>query len=98
MITCTPRDSAALANSFIRSGVRWAETIKLSWGTPKRASISCAWDIVSQSDLEPMMIETRGFAAGLVAFSGISLHQKVRFVTTQVCRAGECHACEPILP
>src|SRR4051812_18972474 len=63
MITWTPRDSASLANCFSQSGVRWAETIRHSCGTPKRLSISSAGDIVSQSDLLPMMTETRGLGS-----------------------------------
>ena len=58
--TSIPRPSAPRANSAIQSGVRWAETMWHSWGTPKRVSISSAWPSVSQSDLLPMMTLTRG--------------------------------------
>ena len=60
------RDSALAANSASQRGVRWAETTRHSWGTPKRVSVSSAWRIVSQSDLLPMMTLTRGRSAGEV--------------------------------
>jgi hypothetical protein len=60
MITLMPRASASLANSAIQIGVRCAETTCFSNGTPKRSRTSVAWDMVSQSDVEPMMTATRG--------------------------------------
>ena len=63
MITSRPRPSAAGAYSAIHAGVRWAETMWHSCGTPNRSSISSAWRIVSQSDDEPMMTATSAGAA-----------------------------------
>ena len=60
MITSRPRPSAPLAYSAIHAGVRCADTMAHSWGTPRRVSISSAWRIVSQSDLLPMMTATSG--------------------------------------
>ncbi len=60
MITSRPRPSAVLAYSTIQSGVRWAETTTDSWGTAKRARVSAATDIVSQSEVLPMITPTRG--------------------------------------
>src|SRR5688572_5245289 len=62
--TSMPRPSAAAAYSNRRSGVRWAETIRVSKGTDRDFSVSAAWRIVSQSDVEPMMMPTSGFIAG----------------------------------
>src|SRR5687767_12201702 len=62
MITSMPRDSAFFANSNSRSGVRCAETIFFSYGTPKSSNTSAECFIVGQSDLLPMMIEPRGFS------------------------------------
>src|SRR5262245_31724464 len=59
-MTSIPRDSADFANSNSRSGVRWAETILVSCGTPNSPSTSAAFLMVSQSDLLPMITETRG--------------------------------------
>src|SRR5829696_2009940 len=63
MITSRPRDSADFANSKSRSGVRWAETIFVSNGTPNCSSVSAAAFIVAQSDLLPMITATSGFSA-----------------------------------
>ena len=48
----------ARANSAIHTGVRCADTICRSCGTPKRSSTSTACLIVSQSDDEPMTTAT----------------------------------------
>src|ERR1700687_4762685 len=57
-----PRDSAVSAYSNSRSGVRCADTIFVSCGTP-RASRSCAaCCMVSQSDLEPIISPTSASA------------------------------------
>ena len=62
MITWMPRASAPCANSAIHTGVRWADTTSFSKGTPKRSRISTAWDIVSQSEVEPMITATSGLS------------------------------------
>ena len=62
MITWMPRASAFCANSAIHTGVRCAETTSFSYGMLKRSSTSAAWDIVSQSDVEPMMTATSGLS------------------------------------
>jgi len=62
MMTSMPRDSAVEAYSNIKSGVRWADTTRTSNGTPNFVRVSAAWDIVSQSDLDPMMMPTSGCA------------------------------------
>ena len=54
------RASAPDANSAIHTGVRCAETMCFSFGTPNRSNTSTACCIVSQSDDEPMMTATRG--------------------------------------
>src|ERR1700685_2726384 len=62
IITCSPRVSALDAYSTIQPGVRCADTTLASCATPKRASVSAAARIVSQSDLLPMMMPTSGWA------------------------------------
>ena len=42
----------------MRSGVRWAETMRVSWATPSASSISAAACMVAQSDWLPMMMPT----------------------------------------
>ena len=44
----------------MRSGVRWAETIRVSWGNAQASSISDAAFMVGQSDWLPMMMPTEG--------------------------------------
>src|SRR5262249_13844929 len=66
MMTSIPRASAEEAYSAMRAGVRWAETTAHSRGTPKRARVSSAWRIVSQSERLPMITATRGFGSSLI--------------------------------
>src|SRR3972149_878518 len=68
MMTCRPRLSAVDAYSAASAGVRCADTTFDSWGTPKRSRISAACRIVSQSDLLPMMMPTRGVGSGMELF------------------------------
>src|SRR5215467_13896815 len=63
MITSSPRSSAEEAYSNNRSGVRWAETTRVSCGTPRLVRMFEACSMVSQSDVEPMMIPTSGLAS-----------------------------------
>src|SRR5882724_931152 len=44
----------------MRLGVRWAETMRASCGTPSASSVSAAWRKVAQSDWLPMMMPTSG--------------------------------------
>src|SRR6266404_3366081 len=60
MMTSMPRFSAVPAYSKRRSGVRWAETTRVSCGTWSSASVLEANFMVSQSEPEPMMMPTRG--------------------------------------
>ena len=62
MITWMPRASAPCANSAIHTGVRCAETTSFSYGDAELSRISTAWDIVSQSEVEPMMTATSGLS------------------------------------
>ena len=62
MITCTPRSAASRANFAIRSGVRCAETIRCSLGTPSRSSSATQCCIVSQSEALPITTLTRAGA------------------------------------
>src|SRR6185437_1447957 len=48
---------------LIRSGVRWAETMRLSCATPSAVKISDAGLSVGQSDWLPMISPTSGLAA-----------------------------------
>jgi hypothetical protein len=50
MITLSPRSRAPAANSHMRCGVRWAETMRTSLAMPRLSSASTAWRMVSQSD------------------------------------------------
>ncbi len=58
MMTLRPRPTALSAYSNIRSGVRCAETMRASDGTPSASRVSLACRIVSQSDREPIMMPT----------------------------------------
>ena len=58
--TLKPAAFAPLAKATSRSGVRWAETMRASWGTPSASSVSAAWRMVAQSDWLPMMMATGG--------------------------------------
>ena len=60
MMTWMPRPAASLANEAMRSGVRWAETMRDSRGIPKLSNSSTACRMVSQSDLLPITTATAG--------------------------------------
>jgi phage-related tail fiber protein len=66
MITLKPSSAACLAKATSRSGVRWAETMRMSVGTSSFSSTSAARLIVAQSDWLPMTIATGGGAEGVV--------------------------------
>src|SRR5882724_4456756 len=66
IITSMPRASAPEANSANQAGVRCAETMRHSCGTPNRVSTSSAWRIVSQSDLLPMITATSGLVSSVI--------------------------------
>src|SRR5260370_24199042 len=58
IITCKPRCSAFDAYSKSKSGVRCAETTRVSYRTPSSPSVFAACSMVSQSELEPMITPT----------------------------------------
>src|SRR5580693_1021391 len=58
MMILKPAVLAPLAKANSRSGVRCAETIRLSHPTPSAVRVSAAWRMVSQSDWLPMMMAT----------------------------------------
>src|SRR5690606_11502291 len=58
MITLNPASAAPRPNSNIRSGVRWAETIRASYSTPSSSSTLAAHCMVGQSDWLPMTMAT----------------------------------------
>ena len=60
MMTRRPRPEASWPKAIMRSGVRWAETTRTSWGTSKRSSRSTAPCITGRSDELPMTTATRG--------------------------------------
>src|ERR1700676_2694674 len=60
MMTSMPRFSALEAYLKSRSGVRCAETTRVSCGTPSSPSVLETNFMVSQSEPEPMMMRTRG--------------------------------------
>mmetsp|Transcript_9410 Transcript_9410/g.31879 ORF Transcript_9410/g.31879 Transcript_9410/m.31879 type:complete len:254 (-) Transcript_9410:364-1125(-) len=62
MITLRPRSRASLAYETRRSGVRCAETMVTSKGTPKCCRTSAAPFIVGRSESEPMMTPTTGLS------------------------------------
>src|SRR5690348_6780844 len=63
MMTSSPRCSADEAYSKSKSGVRCAETTRVSCGMPRLMRMVEACSMVSQSDVEPMMMPTRGLAS-----------------------------------
>ena len=68
IIALSPRSFADLAYSLIRSGVRWAETTRHSWGTPRAFRMSAASFMVLQSERLPMTMPTSGLVV-----SGVGL-------------------------
>ncbi len=60
--TSSPRPAALVTYSEVSFGVRWAESTRLSLGTPNFASVSETFFMTSQSDFEPIRIPTSGFA------------------------------------
>src|ERR1051326_3093265 len=74
MITRNPRSRADAAYWRSLSGVRCAETIRHSCGTPSAVNVSDACDMVAQSDWLPMMRPTRAMAisAGGMPDGGMS--------------------------
>ena len=60
IMTSSPRPSASRPYSKSRSGVRWAETTRASWGMPSSSRTSTACRSVSQSDRLPITTPTRG--------------------------------------
>ena len=60
MITRRPRSAAERAYSVMTSGVRCAETMRTSWGTPKSVSTSIAACITGRSESLPMITPTSG--------------------------------------
>ena len=60
--TCSPRSAAVRAYSAMRSGVRCAETTRVSYATPSSSSVEQACCIVSQSERDPMITPTTGCA------------------------------------
>src|SRR5882762_1949918 len=69
IITSMPRFSAEEAYSNKRSGVRCADTTRISCGTPSSSSVFAACSIVSQSEDEPMMMPTKGDFAEIESFA-----------------------------
>src|SRR5208337_911214 len=67
-ITLNPSAFALLAKATSRSGVRCAETIRVSKATPSASSVSAARRITVQSDWLPMMTAT-GFDTPLTCDS-----------------------------
>jgi hypothetical protein len=63
MMTCRPRSRAPSQYSNNRSGVRCADTTRVSKGTPSASSISAACRMVLQSERDPMMMPTSVFIA-----------------------------------
>ena len=60
IITCIPRLDALVAHSTAACGVRCADSTRLSCAIPNFVNMSLAWRIVSQSDLLPITIPTKG--------------------------------------
>ena len=79
MMTSSPRPSASAAYSASQRGVRWAETIRHSWGTSNcsRTSLTCC--MVSQSDLLPMTTPTRGLEEDVFSLIGLPLRGWIWF-------------------
>src|SRR5687767_22763 len=59
MTTLIPRPSRPIAHSCSASGVRCAESTRVSDSTPSAFSVSSATSIVARSDAEPMTMATR---------------------------------------
>src|SRR6478609_4863424 len=73
MMILKPAALAPLAKANSRSGVRCAETMRLSQSIPRAPSVSAAWRMVSQSDWLPIMMAT---GAGIRSIlSGIQKHR-----------------------
>ena len=73
--TSMPRASAAPTYSTVAPGVRCAESTRHSCATPKRASVSLAFFMVSQSDLLPMRMPTRGLSSAIASAPRLARHR-----------------------
>src|SRR5487761_2215041 len=83
MITSRPRSAAAPAYSARRCGVRWAETMRVSCGTPNWVSVSATLDMVAQSDLLPMMTPTSGFSSMLLL---LPLRERIALLAVKIAQ------------
>src|ERR1700679_3812488 len=79
MMPFKPRSRELVAYARNRSGVRWADTIRNSWGTPRWARTSAACVKVGQSDWLPMMIPISGGAFGCAGISGYAVWNQPTF-------------------
>src|SRR3569623_68701 len=70
MITSRPRCSAPAAYSNNRSGVRCADTTRVSNGTASCSSVAAACCSVSQSGFAPMMSPANGVIVGFLVCAG----------------------------
>mmetsp|Transcript_8662 Transcript_8662/g.22841 ORF Transcript_8662/g.22841 Transcript_8662/m.22841 type:complete len:255 (-) Transcript_8662:748-1512(-) len=67
MIARKPRCSAVAEYSYRRWGVRWADTMVSSKGTPNSVSTSAAARIVGRSESEPMITPTTAGGAAVIS-------------------------------
>lgn len=75
IITLIPRRWAVEANSNMRAGVRCAETMVSSKGTPNRSRISAHGFITDKSESLPMITDTTGSVgdAGIVVATAFTI-------------------------
>ena len=62
----------------MRLGVRWAETMRASNGTPRASRVSAVWRMVAQSDWLPMITPTSALRGGrlLADFLAINFSER----------------------
>src|SRR5690242_11739133 len=74
MNTAQPSRSESVMICFVRSGERCADATVIVYGTPASSSAAAAWDIVSASESEPMMMRTQGLLSAIECWIKAAVH------------------------
>ena len=86
-----PRASACWAYSVMASGVRWAESTRTSWATPKVSSISTALCMQGRSESLPITTPTRaGAVIGRLQLRAFSPHRHAVAHESALARTDRC--------
>src|ERR1044071_5338247 len=86
----------------MRLGVRWAEMMRASKGTPSASRVSAACRMVAQSDWLPMIKPTAGLGAGrrvlflAMLFSGDDIGNQLAFQPEDLVLQPELALLQPL--